>query len=64
MSCNSSNEENPSNIPEILVTFDKFQFEISGKFLNDAHLPNKEEMFFILLVFHFDIFGKIFNEEY
>ena len=35
---NTSNEEHPSNIPEILVVFDKFHFEILGKYCNEEHL--------------------------
>ena len=38
----SSNEEHPSNILEISLALDKFQFEISGNFFNDLQLPNKK----------------------
>jgi hypothetical protein len=37
ISGNSSNEEHPPNIPEILLVLDKFHFEISGNDFNDEH---------------------------
>ena len=47
----------------LFVTFEVFQFEISGKDSNDEHSPNIKFIFFTYEVFHFDISGKYFNDE-
>jgi len=51
------------NKPAILVTLFVFQFDISGKDVNDEHPENKHDIFVTLFVFHFEISGNDDKDE-
>jgi len=48
----------------MLVIFDVFHFDISGKDINDEHPVNINSILVTLDVFHFDISGKDINDEH
>ena len=47
----------------MVLTLDKFHFEISGNAFNDEHPENTKDISFILIVFHFEILGNSFKYE-